>query len=282
MVPERKIPFSSRQFIRKMVRTMIITGLVFLVCLVILVGALLACSPGNPKPFLDESGKPLRGSISEKVFVEIGGVKQGMFLMGRNINNPVLLFVHGGPCLPEYFLAEQYPTGLEDHFTVCYWEQRGGGLSYNPDISLDTMTLEQLTSDAIDVSNYLRDRFSQEKIYLMAHSGGTAFAIQAAAKAPELYSAYIGISQITQQAESEKLAGLENLADFSLFPEFMAQGNTAHLLCEIRRLMAGDVALPPVTSIFGHYAEIWTQKNARQNDLILRLLRILAKAMPVQ
>ena len=78
------------------------------------------------------------------------------------------------------------------------------------------------------------------------------------------------------------LAGLENLAEFSLFPEFMAQGNAAHLLHEIHRLMAGDVTLPPVTPIFGHYAEKWTGKNARQNDLILRILRILVKAIPMR
>ena len=77
------------------------------------------------------------------------------------------------------------------------------------------------------------------------------------------------------------LAGLENLADFSLFPEFMARGNSAHLLREIQRLMAGDVTLPAVTPIFGHYAEKWTQKKARQNDMILRLLRILVKAAPL-
>jgi len=67
------------------------------------------------------------------------------------------------------------------------------------------MTLEQLASDAIEVTNYLRDRFNQEKIYIMAHSGGTAFAIQAVESFPQLFHAYIGIAQITRQAESEVL-----------------------------------------------------------------------------
>jgi pimeloyl-ACP methyl ester carboxylesterase len=68
------------------------------------------------------------------------------------------------------------------------------------------MNLGQLASDAIEVTNYLRDRFHKDKIYIMAHSGGSAFAIQAVGDHPELYQAYIGISQITRQAESEKLA----------------------------------------------------------------------------
>ena len=78
------------------------------------------------------------------------------------------------------------------------------------------------------------------------------------------------------------LAGLENLSDFPLFSEFMNQGNAAHLLHENHRLMTEDVALPPAAPIMGHYSEKWTQKNARQNDLILRILRILDKARPRQ
>jgi pimeloyl-ACP methyl ester carboxylesterase len=68
------------------------------------------------------------------------------------------------------------------------------------------MTLEQMISDTLEVSNYLRRRFNKEKIYLMGHSGGTFIGIPAAARAPELYYAYIGVAQMSYQLESEKLA----------------------------------------------------------------------------
>jgi len=99
---------------------------VILLCLITFLTALLIISPGKLKSYKDQEGQVLAGSISEKVFVNIGGVKQGMFIRGKDIKNPVLLFVHGGPSFPEYFLVDKYPVGLEDHFTVCYWEQRGG------------------------------------------------------------------------------------------------------------------------------------------------------------
>ena len=174
--------------------------------ILVIVLVVLYYSPGKPEPLLDENGKIIAGSVSEKSFVTIGGIQQGMFIRSKNIHNPVLLYVHGGPAFPNYFLIEKYKPGLEEHFTVCYWEQRGGGLSYSPDIPLETMTFEQLTTDAIEVTNYLRQRFGKEKIYLMAHSGGTPFAIQAAAKAPQLYNAYIAMAQITRQSESERIA----------------------------------------------------------------------------
>jgi pimeloyl-ACP methyl ester carboxylesterase len=186
---------------------MILVTLIFVVVtLAIIWAGLWILSPGKPEPFLDVNRQPLRGSISEKIFVTIGGIRQGMFIRGKSRQNPVLLYVHGGPAFPNYFLFDRYKPGLEEEFTVCFWEQRGGGLSYSREVMPESMTLEQLTSDAIEVTNYLRKRFKQEKIYLMAHSGGTSFTIQAAAQAPELYHAYIAMSQITRQSESEKIA----------------------------------------------------------------------------
>jgi pimeloyl-ACP methyl ester carboxylesterase len=198
------LPLQNKSLMGKVIRIMLTFPAVLLVCALILLGVLLVCSPGNPSPFLDENGNPLAGSISEKVFVNINGVEQGMFIKGKDIANPILLYVHGG--IPEYFLAQRYPTGLEDYFTVVWWEQRGSGLSYSADIPLETMPLEQFVSDTLEVTNYLRDRFSKEKIYLMGHSGGTFIGIQAAAQAPELYHAYVGVSQMSHQLQSERLA----------------------------------------------------------------------------
>jgi pimeloyl-ACP methyl ester carboxylesterase len=172
----------------------------------ILTCILLIYSPGKIEQYLDESGKPIPGSISEKTFINIGGVKQGMFIKSRNINNPILLYVHGGPAFPNYFLIDKFQPGLEDYFTVCYWEQRGGGLSYTSEVTLQSMNFNQLASDAIDVTNYLRKRFNKEKIYIMAHSGGTPIALIAVQKEPKLYYAYIGMGQITNQTESERIA----------------------------------------------------------------------------
>lgn len=188
---------------RKAGRVILIMISLLLACILILVGILLARSPGKPKPFLDKNGKMIAGSISQKIYVNINGVKQGMFIEGKNKNNPVLLFLHGGPGMPEYFLAEKYMTALEDNFTVCYWEQRGSGLSYSNNTTANSETTEQLISDTLTVTNYLRNRFGEQEIYLMGHSWGTYLGIQAAAHSPQLYKAYIGIGQVSQQRESE-------------------------------------------------------------------------------
>ena len=159
---------------------------------------------GRGEPLLNGNGRRARGGNSEKVFADINGVRQGMFIQSTDAAHPVLLCLHGG--LPEYFLTERYPTGLENDFTVAWWEQRGAGLSYSPDIPPETMTLEQFIADTLAVTDYLRNRFSKKKIYLMAHSGGTFIGLQAAARAPAAYCAYIGVAQMVHQLESERRA----------------------------------------------------------------------------
>ncbi len=200
---------------------------------------LLALSPGKPKPFLDESGRTLPGSISEKVRVEINGVEQGMFIKGKNRDLPVLLFLHGGTGMPEYFLTRTHPTGLEDNFVVCWWERRGCGLSYDPHASASSISIDQLIADTLAVSHYLRSRFHKDKILLLAHSGGSFFGIQAAAQAPELYEAYIGTAQMTFQLRSEWLAY------DSMLGEFRKRGDK-RMIKEFEKAKPGPgVPLPP-------------------------------------
>jgi len=177
---------------------------VFIGGILLIAGILFVSSPGSTAPILDMDGEILTGSISEKTFVNINGINQGMFIKSKNKDNPVLLYLHGG--MPEYFLTSKYPSVLDDYFTVVWWEQRGSGISYNENIPQETINLEQFISDTLEMTNYLRDRFGKDKIYLMGHSGGTFIGIQAAARKPELYYAYIGMAQMTYQLESEKIA----------------------------------------------------------------------------
>lgn len=202
----KKDNFRNIIFTGKVIRMIYFATGSFLAIMAILACIVLLHSPGKIEPIKDKNGDPVIGSISEKTFVTIGGVRQGMIIRGSNIKNPVLLYIHGGPAFPNYFLIDRYKPGLEDNFIVCYWEQRGGGLSYSKEVTPESMNFEQLASDAIEVTNYLRKRFDKEKIYMIAHSGGTPFAVMAAAKAPQLFYAYIGMAQITRQDESEKLA----------------------------------------------------------------------------
>jgi pimeloyl-ACP methyl ester carboxylesterase len=175
-------------------------------CLLISFCIILPPSFGEVAPCVDEEGKIIKDSIFEKTFVEINGVKQGMYIKGKDEKKPILLLLHGGPGMSDYFMAKDYPTDLEEEFVVCYWEQRGTGLSYSKEIETKTMTTDQFINDTIAVTNYLRERFGQEKIYLMGHSWGSYLGLQVAEQSPELFHAYIAMSQVVNQKESEIIA----------------------------------------------------------------------------
>ena len=139
--------------------------LTILAAIIVLAVCLLAMrSPGKTRPVVDAQGNPLPNSLAEKIHVNINGLEHGMFVRSAYIAHPVLLYVHGGPGMPTYFFDRQYPTGLETDFTIVWWDQRGTGLSFRSNIPSETMTVQQMVADTLAVTDYLRQRFGQEKI----------------------------------------------------------------------------------------------------------------------
>jgi pimeloyl-ACP methyl ester carboxylesterase len=193
---------------RKIIKVLLsIVGAVLAILLTIL-AAVLINSPGKPQPLKDENGNVISGSISEKTWVEIGGITQGMFIRSENPENPVILYVHGGPGNPMLQFIEYLETSerLEKYFTVCYWDQRGSGMTYSNSSDISAMTVEQMVEDTNEVTEYLKSRFGQDKIYILGHSWGSYLSVKTIEKYPEDYLAYVGIGQTVNFAESDRLS----------------------------------------------------------------------------
>ena len=186
---------------RKRVYKMLFIFLLFL--FIVLVMIIFPPSKGKMPQFYDNSGVVLPNSISEKCYLEIDGENIGMILLAKDINKPVLLICGGGPGIPEYLLESTYPSNLADEFVVCYLEYRGTGLSYDSHVNVTDMTTQKYISDIVSVTNYLSNRFSQEKIYILGHSFGSYVALKTVQQYPEYYHAYIAMAQNCNQKESE-------------------------------------------------------------------------------
>lgn len=183
---------------------MIIMIIVFiLVCAVLII---LPPSFGKLPPILDEQGNEIKGSLTEKSEIEIDGGKLGITIISEDINQPVLLVCGGGPGISEYLLEYMYPSVLPKHFTVCYFDYRGTGRSFDAKLPVEEMTTTQYLRDTDVIADYLRERFSQDKIYIMGHSFGTYIALNTVKMHPEKYVAYLAMSQITEQKKSEFMA----------------------------------------------------------------------------
>ena len=146
---------------------------------------------------------PAPPGIAEEATLNVDGLSEHLLIRGNDpAHNPVLLFVHGGPGFPGAPFR-QVNSDLERYFTVVHWDQRGAGYSYFKNIPADTMRVEQFVRETLLVSHALCRRFGQRKIYLVGHSWGTLPAAMAAAREPQLYHAYVALSQLVDINESE-------------------------------------------------------------------------------
>lgn len=183
--------------------------IVLIVAILVLVAAFFCVIPpgkGELPAFKGADGNLLTKSITEKTYVAVDGAEIGMIILGENAEYPVLLVCGGGPGIPEYLLESMYASELPKHFVVCYFDYRGTGLSFDKKICAEEMTTERYLADVEAITEYLKERFGQEKIYIMGHSFGTYIALHAVERHPESYTAYLAVSQICDQRESENRA----------------------------------------------------------------------------
>ncbi len=137
--------------------------------------------------------------IDEKTFVNINGQEQYVFIRGKDINNPVILNLHGGPANPDACFTYEFVKEIVDNYTFVSWDQRGCGRTYFKNKVTDpdnkTATFEQAIEDVNELVNYLCGRFNKEKVIIMGHSYGTILGVNYIHKHPEKVEKYIGIGQ---------------------------------------------------------------------------------------
>jgi pimeloyl-ACP methyl ester carboxylesterase len=141
--------------------------------------------------------------------VRIGGIDQWIEVRGRNVNNPILLVIHGGPGIAFMPLARSFQGPWESRFAVVEWDQRGAGKTYasnDKDLQRRTMHVPQMEQDTLDVANYLRNRFHRKKILVLAHSWGSLLGLWMAHEHPDLIYAYVGVGQIVNPRQNDEVA----------------------------------------------------------------------------
>ena len=143
-------------------------------------------------------------SIKQSKFITLGEVQQYLIIRGKNIENPLLLMLHGGTSETAHFV--KFNHSLEEDFTVVYWEQRGEGKSYIKGSKSDLLTLERYVEDIHELTQILKEQFHQDKLYLLAHSFGTLLGMKTVEKYPEDYKAYIAVSQVVDSITSDNIA----------------------------------------------------------------------------
>lgn len=210
------------------------------------------------EPIKNVSGEVIENSIAFFDKVSLGGLEQQVLIRGNNKDNPVILFLHGGPGAPDMPMVKYFNGDLEKVFTIVTWDQRGAGKSYSEDVFDSHFTMSQFVEDAKELTDYLKRTLNKDRIYLVGHSWGSIIGMQLIEKHPQDFIEFLSISQVVDMTESENISyafvkeQVEKLDDEALKEEF------------------SNIGVPHMGKYPGGVAEMM-----KQRDLLLKLGGIL-------
>lgn len=148
------------------------------------------------------------GGIEESYAVSLGGFPQWVSVRGNNRENPILLFIHGGPASTELPISWLYQKPWEEYFTVVQWDQRGAGKSVGlSDLEAvgSTISVERMVKDGVELVDHIRQRYGKKKIFVLGHSWGTVIGLEIARRHPDWLYAYIAMGQAIYARDNERL-----------------------------------------------------------------------------
>lgn len=153
-----------------------------------------------------------QGSLSE-MYTSIGGIEQWIEIGSESSDNPVLLYLHGGPGGSSSLAASAFKP-WERHFTFVHWDQRGAGRTFarNGETGCGKLTIERMIADAVEIAEFLVNRLGRKKIILLGHSWGSVLGIHLVKRRPELVAAFVGTGQVVNMRRNEECNYTRQLA----------------------------------------------------------------------
>jgi len=240
------------------------------IALVFVAGLAVVAQPASTDPILDTDGNKLAGSVAELTSLDVNGHDLGLLIRGHSTDNPVLLFLAGGPGGSEMGSMRNHLPGLEEHFTVVTWDQRGSGTSYPELDPTDTISPQGYVDDTIVVTDYLRERFDQDRIYLVGQSWGSTLGVLAVQQHPERYRAYVGSGQMVSELATDRIFYEDTLAwarengDVALADELEAIGPPPY-----ERMLDYETALSHEQSVYAYDHSMNHEGEAQMSENIL-------------
>jgi pimeloyl-ACP methyl ester carboxylesterase len=178
----------------------------------------------------------IKGGVAE--LATVGGL--GVMIRGAREDLPVLLYVPGAPGGSELGAVRARLGALERRFVMATLDRRGGGSSYPALDPTSRVTLDRMVADVATVTDYLRQRFHQDRIYLLGHSGGSIISVLTVGRHPEKYQAYVGTGQAVDLTASDRI----------FYDDILAWGRSTGRADLVRRLQ--EQGPPPYPDVWGY------------------------------
>ncbi|MCL2446591.1 MAG: alpha/beta hydrolase [Oscillospiraceae bacterium] len=136
--------------------------------------------------------------IDRMEVVTIGGVDQALYFRGQDVENPVILVIHGGPAYPTMPLLHTFQFPWEYYFTIVHWDQRNAGRTFflnDPAEVFETLSFERIVQDAYEVTHHVREVLGKDQIAIMGYSWGSAIGTALVQTHPQYFNGYIAVGQ---------------------------------------------------------------------------------------
>ncbi len=144
------------------------------------------------------------GGINESMYIDVNGTKQWINIYGEDLNNPVLLYLHGGPGSSTSSIDYVITRKWADVYTVVTWDQRNCGKSYDAKQNDIVLTRDLFMTDGKEVTEFLLEHLSKDKITVLGHSWGSIYGANLVLEYPQYYECFIGTGQLVDYLENEK------------------------------------------------------------------------------
>ena len=144
------------------------------------------------------------GGINESMYIDVNGTKQWISIYGENINNPILLYLHGGPGSSTSHFDYVITRKWADVYTIVTWDQRNCGKSYNTEQNDVALTKDLFLTDGKEVTEYVLDYLSKDKLTILGHSWGSIYGANLVLEYPMYYECFIGAGQLVDCLENEE------------------------------------------------------------------------------
>ena len=145
--------------------------------------------------------------IDELRSINIGGVDQWIHIRGRNRNNPVLFWLHGGPGGPVIGHGlDPWIRSWEDYFTIVLWDQRQTGKSYYPaDDENAPLRVQNFIDDTEELMQYIREYLEKDKLFILGASWGTVLGMHMVKRHPDWIHAFVSVGQVVNLIDNERV-----------------------------------------------------------------------------
>lgn len=150
-----------------------------------------------------------QGSVADLFELDVSGDAQYLLVRGVDRQQPVILFVHGGPGMPAMYLAHDFQRELEKEFVVVHWDQRASGKSYKRTADPVQLSTSLLLSDMDAVVDYLRDSLDARRLWIVGHSHGSYLGALYARSHPEKVCAFVGTGQVADESSSGRARAIQ-------------------------------------------------------------------------